>query len=73
MTTVVRRKRASRLSIGPYRRNELLTGRIQYPVQGYSGYGDGAGTDLTALISDEMRSDREANRKALTEFWLSGK
>jgi hypothetical protein len=28
--------------------------RIQYPVQGYSGYGDSVGTDF---ISDEMRAD----------------
>ena len=56
MTTVIRRKRASRLRIGPYRRNELRSGHIQYPVQGYTGYGDGVGTDLTAFISDEMRA-----------------
>ncbi len=43
--------------IGPYRRHQMLTGRIVYPVQGYSGYGDGIGTDLTAFISDEMRHD----------------
>src|SRR5882672_7042726 len=73
MTTVIRRKRASRLQIGPYRRNELLSGRIQYPVQGYTGYGDGVGTDLTAFIRDEMRRDWEANRDELMEFWQSGK
>jgi len=27
--------------IGPYKRNELLTGKIYYPALGYSGYGDG--------------------------------
>ena len=73
MSTVIRRKRASRLSIGPYRRHELLTGRIQYPVQGYTGYGDGVGTDLTAFISDRMRADWEANRAELMAFWRSGK
>ena len=73
MTTVVRRKRTSRLSIGPYRRFELLTGKIQYPVQGYTGYGDGVGTDLTAFISDEMRADWAANRDVLMAFWRSGK
>jgi hypothetical protein len=73
MTTVVRRKRASRTSLGPYKRNELLTGVIQYPVQGYTGYGDGIGTDLTAFISDEMRADWEANRAELLAFWRSGK
>jgi hypothetical protein len=32
MTTVIRRKRALRSSIGPYKRHELLTGWIVYPV-----------------------------------------
>jgi hypothetical protein len=73
MTIVTRRKRASRLSIGPYRRHELLTGRIQYPVLGYTGYGDGVGTDLTAFISDEVRADWLANRTELLAFWQSGK
>ena len=73
MSTIIRRKRASRLSIGPYRRHELLTGRIQYPVQGYSGYGDGVGTDLTAFIGNEMRADWETNRAELMKFWWSGK
>jgi hypothetical protein len=72
MTTLVRRKRTSRLSIGPYRRNELLTGRIQYPVQGYTGYGDGIGTDLMAFISDQMRADWAANRAELMAYWRSG-
>jgi len=72
MTTIVRRKRTSRSSIGPYRRHELLTGRIQYPVQCYTGYGDGVGTDLTAFISDQMRADWEANRPELMAFWQSG-
>jgi len=69
MSTIIRRKRASRLSIGPYRRHELLTGRIQYPVQGYTGYGDGIGTDLTEFITDQMRADWEANRAELMAFW----
>ena len=72
MTTIIRRKRASRSLIGPYRRHELLTGRIQYPVQGYMGYGDGVGTDLTAFISNEMRRDWAANRDELLKFWKSG-
>ena len=66
MTTVVRRKRASRTSIGPYKRHELLTGRIVYPVLAYTGYGDGIGTDLTAFITDHMRADWEANRNRLS-------
>jgi len=52
MTTVVRHRRQPR-QLGPYRRHELLTGEICYPMQGYTGYGDGVGTDLTAFISDE--------------------
>jgi hypothetical protein len=40
--TIVRRKHAVR-TLGPYRRHELLTGRIKYPAQGYTGYGDGCG------------------------------
>ena len=74
MSTVIRRRRTSRLSIGPYRRHEFLTGRIQYPVQGYTGYGDGdgVGTDLKAFIGPEMRADWAANRAALMDFWQSG-
>jgi len=30
--------------IGPYKRHELLTGKIYYPALGYSGYGDGKST-----------------------------
>src|SRR5258708_37324106 len=72
MTSVIRRRRASRLSIGPYRRHELLTGRTVYPVQGYTAYGDGIGTVLTAFITHEMRADWEANRAELIAFWKSG-
>ena len=73
MTTVIRRRRASRASIGPYKRHELLTGEIRYPAQGYTGYGDGIGTDLTAFITDQMRADWEAHRAELMAFWRSGK
>jgi len=74
MSTILRRKRASRLSLGPYKRSELLFGVIRYPLPAYyTGYGDGRGTDLTAFISDEMRRDWAVNRGALLEFWRSGK
>ncbi|WP_063979930.1 hypothetical protein [Bradyrhizobium sp.] len=73
MTTVIRRKRASRSSLGPYRRHELLTGRIRYPVQGYSGYGDGRSTDVADYTSAEMHADWAANRAELMAFWRSGK
>ena len=73
MSTIIRRKRTSRLSIGPYKRHELLTGWIMYPVRGYTGYGDGVGTDVTAFISDQMRADWAANREELMAFWQSGK
>jgi hypothetical protein len=51
MPTVIRRKHTSRRQLGPYRRHELLFGEIFYPVQDYSGYGDGVGADLAAFIS----------------------
>jgi hypothetical protein len=73
MSTIVRRKRTSRSEIGPYRRHELLTGKIVYPVEEYTGYGDGSGTDLAAFVSDEMRADWQANRAALLAFWATGK
>jgi hypothetical protein len=71
MTTIVRHKRQPR-QLGPYKRHELLCGEIFYPDYGYSGYGDGRGTDLTAFISDEMRSDWAENRDELIKFWQSG-
>ena len=43
-----------------------------YPVQGYTGYGDGVGTDLTAFITDGMCADWEANRAEMLAFWQSG-
>ncbi len=72
MSTILRRKRTSRLSLSAYRRHELLTGRIVYPVQGYDGYGDGRSTNVADYISDEMKADWLANRTMLLEFWQSG-
>lgn len=72
MSTIMRRRRGSRMSLGPYRRNELLTGRIQYPVQSYTGYGDGRSTNVADYISDRMKADWQANREALLAFWHSG-
>jgi hypothetical protein len=62
----------SRISIGPYKRHELLTGRITYPSQGYSGYGNGISTEVAAFIGDEMRSDRAANREELVKVLAVG-
>ena len=73
MSTIIRRKRTSRMALGPYKRHELLTGRIDYPVQNYSGYGDSRSTNVADYVSDDMRADWEANREALLEFWRSGK
>lgn len=74
MSTILRRKRASRLNLDPYRRSELLYGKIYYPLPAYyTGYGDMEGTDLTAFIGPEMRRDWQANRTALLEFWKSGR
>jgi hypothetical protein len=72
VSTIMRRKRASRLSIGPYKRHELLTGRIKYAVQGYTGYGDGVSTEVADFVSDEMRRDWADNREELLAFWRSG-
>ncbi len=73
MSTIMRRRRGSRLSLGPYKRHELLGGRIDYPVQGYDGYGDSGSTAVADYISDQMKADWRANREALLEFWRSGK
>ena len=54
MSTIVRRRRGSRMSLGPYKRHELLGGRIDYPVQGYDGYGDGRSINVADFISAEM-------------------
>ena len=70
MSTITRRRRTSRTNIGPYKRNELLCGFIQY-TPSYSGYGDGVGSDLTKFISAEMRADWAANREVLIKLWQS--
>src|SRR4029077_11898907 len=72
MSTIIRRRRSSKLELGPYRRHELLTGEVKIVVQGYSGYGNGIGTVLTAFISDEMRNDWANHRDELIAFWRSG-
>jgi hypothetical protein len=66
------RARGWRPELSPYQVFELLTGEIIYPMRGYTGYGDGGGTDLCAFISDEMRTDWKQNRDRLLEFWISG-
>jgi hypothetical protein len=73
MSTIIRRKRTSSISIGPYKRHELLTGEIVYPMQGYTGYSDGHSTSLGDFISNEMHADWEANRDELMAFWKSRK
>lgn len=60
------------MEIGPYRRQELLIGFIRYPMLGYTGYGDGVGTNVADFISDEMRADWANNREELMAFWNSG-
>ena len=72
MSTVKYRLRTSQRELSPYKRHELLTGEIFYPVENYSGYGDGQGTDLSTFISAEMRHDWKANRKELLQLWASG-
>ena len=58
--------------IGPYKRHELLTGKIYYPALGYSGYGDGKGTHIADFVTHQMRLDWLANRDRLLSFWKSG-
>jgi hypothetical protein len=58
--------------IGPYKRHELLTGKIYYPALGYSGYGDGKRTHIADFVNHEMRLDWLANRDRLLAFWKSG-
>jgi len=72
MSTVKYRTRRSQRELTAYKRYELLTGEICYPAMNYDGCGDGTGTDLDAFISDEMRQDWRANRKALLKLWASG-
>jgi hypothetical protein len=71
MSTIMRRKHSAR-TLGPYRRHELLTGRIKYPVQGYDGYGNGSSAEVSDFISEEMRRDWAENREELMAFWRSG-
>ena len=46
--------------IGPYKRYELLTGKIYYPALGYSGYGDGKSTHITRDAPRLARQPRQA-------------
>ncbi|MGX1352478.1 hypothetical protein AB7M49_006087 [Bradyrhizobium elkanii] len=73
MSTVIRRRRGSRLQLGPYKRHELLTGHIATVVSGYSGYATGSSRNLADYISAAMHADWQANRDELLEFWRSGK
>jgi hypothetical protein len=73
MSTVIRRRRGTRTNLGPYKRHELLGGRIMYPVQGYSGYGDGRSVNVADYISEEMKADWKANREVLLQIWRGEK
>jgi len=72
-TKRTRREREAVEFPSAYRAAELLTGRLSYPVQGYTGYGDGIGKDLVAFIDDSMRMDWADHREALLAFWISGR
>jgi hypothetical protein len=58
--------------LSAYQASELLTGKIDYPVLGYDGYGDGVGRELTDFIGPVMRTDWARHRAALLAFWISG-
>jgi hypothetical protein len=68
-----RRRPGQHRKLSAYQIYELLTGTAIYPAQNYSGYGDGENTNMVDFISEEMRLDWIDNRKALLEFWRSGK
>jgi hypothetical protein len=53
-----------------YQCAELLTGKIDYPMMRYDGYGDGRGKDPRAFISPIMRMDWAAHREKLLAFWI---
>jgi hypothetical protein len=73
MSTIIRRRRRSRMTLSIYKMYELLTGRIEPMVPAYSGYATtGNRTNLVDYISDEMRLDWQNHRTALLEFWESG-
>ena len=72
MATITRRQRVSYRELGPYKRHELLTGKIVYPALGYCGYSDGKSRNLADFISDEMRADWAENREELLVFSRSG-
>ena len=72
MSTLKRRLHTSRSKLGAYKIFELLTGKCDYPVCDYTGYGDGSSTNVANFISDEMKADWQANRELLLEFWVSG-
>jgi hypothetical protein len=72
LSTIQRRQRVMR-TLGCYKRHELLTGRIKYPVQGYTGYGDGSSDEVSDFVCDEMRSDWAEHRETLLAFWESGR
>jgi hypothetical protein len=72
MSTVIRRRRGSRLSLSIYKMYELLTGRVEPLVPAYDGYATtGNRTNLLDYVDDNMRADWLANRDMLLEFWQS--
>jgi hypothetical protein len=71
-TTITRHRRTSRRQLSAYKRHELVTGKIFYPMLGYDGYGDGLGRDLSSFISEDMIADWGANREMLLQWWPSG-
>jgi hypothetical protein len=71
MSTVMRRRRDSRVLLNPWCRHELLTGEVKL-APAYDGYGDGHSTNLEAFIGPAMREDWARNREELLKFWQSG-
>lgn len=69
MSTIIRRRRGSRLHLSVYKRYELLTGHVPAVVSGYSGYATGTSRNLVDYIGHQMRADWQSNRTALLAIW----
>jgi len=59
------------MSLGPYKRHELLAGRNRISSHGYRCYGDGSSTKRGGLHRYEMRR-LGPQREELIAFWESG-
>ena len=69
MSTLLRRRPESWMSLPVYRRFELLTGRIMPVVTGYNSYATGSSRNLLDYVSDQMRAGWRNHRATLMAIW----